>query len=112
MTDQAQDQADALLRAYAAQFGFAAAGREIGLSRTLVSLFINGKYDSDPAPLLAKAMAALGGISCPIRGGEKVDFRDCAAAAVRPMPTHSPAAARAWSACRACVHHPKKETSK
>jgi hypothetical protein len=112
MTDQTQGQAEALLRACAAQLGFAATGRKIGVSRTLVSLYVSGKYRSDPAPLLAKAMAALGGISCPARGGERVDFRTCAAAAVRSLPTHSPAAARAWGACRACVHHPKKETSK
>lgn len=100
--------AEEMLRAYAHQFGFAEAGRKVGVSRTTISLFCRGKYQSDPAPLLAKAMLALGGISCPAKGGEKVDFRECIAMADRKMPTHSPAAANAWRACRACARHPKK----
>jgi hypothetical protein len=83
----------------------AATARRVGVSRTAVSLALAEKYPADDTRRLeGKVLAALAGrVACP-HDGTDIARRACADRATSPMPMSSPAALRAWMACRTCPH--------
>ncbi|MBI3445599.1 MAG: LacI family transcriptional regulator [Magnetospirillum sp.] len=87
----------------------AAAARQVGISRTAVSLALAGKYPAnDTAPLEAKVLAKLAHrIPCPHDRAE-IARGDCAGRANAPMPMAGASALRAWTACQSCPHRPKE----
>ena len=87
----------------------AATARKIGISRTAVSLLLDGKYQAkDLGRVQAKVLEALAGrVPCP---HDRTDIarRACSDRATAPMPMSNPAELRAWTACGACPNRPKE----
>jgi len=86
----------------------AATARRIGISRAAVSLLLSGRYPGSTDKMAAKVLAALAGrVPCPHDGAD-IARAACADRAASAMPMSSPAALRAWMACRRCPHRPKE----
>lgn len=79
-----------------------AAAARLGVSRTSVSLLLNGKYPGNTERMAARVMEVYGPMrDCPVYGG-KVNDAICTERKAQPMPTSSPWALRRWRECRAC----------
>jgi hypothetical protein len=80
---------------------------ELELSRTTISLVVNGKYPASTDKIATKVIARYSTIACPflereITGAECRDFH------TREAPTSSPFAMRHWRACQGCSHRRPK----
>lgn len=75
--------------------------QKLGVSRTAVSLILSGKYDADPARILALAVARYGQIDCP-HLAKAISPAECHAFARADAPTHNPMKMRHWNACQRC----------
>lgn len=86
----------------------AAAGRRCGISRTAVSLLLDGKYPTSTARVERKIMNALSRHQCPWSGKWMLDA-ECESLAAA-VPTSSPAAIAQWRSCQTCLlRKPVKE---
>lgn len=81
--------------------------RDLGVSRTAVSLILAGKYPGQTNRMAARIMDRYGRVACPYLERE-VTPAECARYG-REIPTASPDALRHWRACQGCEHNPKKE---
>lgn len=82
-------------------------GRQIGYSRSAVSLWLSGKYAS-PEKVAAAILARYERVICPFLGRE-IAPTECASFSCRPCPTSIAREARHWKACQDCEHKPTKE---
>ncbi|OIO05282.1 MAG: LacI family transcriptional regulator [Desulfovibrionaceae bacterium CG1_02_65_16] len=82
----------------------AAVARELGVSRTAVSLLLAGAYPGDTAHMAARVIARYDRLLCPHTNREVTP--DHCRKFCGQVPTSSPAALRQWRACRACPNNP------
>ena len=83
--------------------------RELGVPRSSLAMFLNGKYPGDEekfAQRVKKAMKAE--LACPYLK-KPVKRGLCEAITHSPVPASSPDRLRHWRACQACEHNPTKE---
>lgn len=78
-----------------------AVAAELGVSRTLVSLVLAGKYHSPTAMLEGRVLAAYARVDCPWLEAE-ISRAECAGYRERDCPTNSAEAVRHWRACKTC----------
>ncbi|AFL76196.1 helix-turn-helix domain-containing protein [Thiocystis violascens] len=104
--DNVTDDALALLHAEVARTDTVRTAERLGVSRTAVSLLINGKYTADPTRMYALIGDVLGGLHCPHLDADL--SRDaCRRWHGRATPPAQSAAAVAhWRACQQCPHNP------
>lgn len=76
--------------------------RELGVSRTAVSLLVNGKYAGDTRRMAERIRMRFGRTLCPCTG-RRMSAAECRETAAT-MPTSSPGALRLWRACQQCEH--------
>jgi len=88
----------------------AAVGRELGCSRTAVSLLLSGQYKGSTDRMAARIITRYSRVDCP-HLGQQVAPTHCKKF-TGPVPTASPAALRQWRACRACPHNPETKNAK
>lgn len=81
----------------------AAVGKELGVSRTAVSLLLLGKYPGKTDRMAARIMDRYARVDCP-HTGKSVAPEHCRKFC-GPVPTSSPAALRQWRACLTCPHN-------
>jgi hypothetical protein len=93
-----------LLRARTEQLGSrAAAAREIGYSRSAVSLALDGKYPArDVTRLSATVTALYTRCDCPSLATE-ITAGQCRGHRMRPMPQSNPDELRFWASCQGCA---------
>lgn len=96
-----------LLRAAIEKSTMTIVAEQLGVSRTAISLVVNGKYPSSTNRIEAKVLEVFGKVECPylqthIRQSECRDY------SASSIPTSSPRALRHWRACQACPNnHPQ-----
>lgn len=93
-----------LLSAEVAKTSRAAVADRMGVSRTAISLVMNGKYGAATDKIAARVLAVYDVVACPHLGKE-ISQAECAAHAGRAIPTSSPRAVRHWKACQSCPHN-------
>lgn len=96
----------ALLRNRVSEIGIGATARELGVSRTSVSMLVSGRYPGNTEHMAARIIGRYTRNACP-HDGASVSPADCARYAEK-VPTSSPAALRRWRACQTCEFNPKK----
>lgn len=79
--------------------------RELGVSRTSVSLLLAGKYPGKTDKMAERIIKTFLRTECPYLGRE-ISADECADHSGR-MPTSSPTALRHWRACQECSHRRK-----
>lgn len=82
--------------------------RELGVSRTVISLLKNGKYGSETAHMAKRIEEKLGRVHCP-GGCCTVSVAECEQNVAKPMPTSSPYALEAWKRCKECYNNRKNK---
>jgi len=82
--------------------------RDLGVSRTAVSLLASGKYPGSTERMAARVMEKYGAAACPYLG-RTVTPEECRRNGGE-MPTASPDALRLWRTCQGCEHNPHKES--
>ena len=87
----------------------ASVAERVGLSRTAVSLLLDGKYPASTARVEQKIFAALGRVQCPHLAVE-ISSAECAIYHGVDAPTSSPLAMRHWRACQECPHNRSKRS--
>lgn len=102
---------DLLRAAVAASNGQAVAdaltetARELGhacrVSRTTVSLVLNGKYPAKTDRIELLVLTRYGRVQCP-HLAQEISFAECRGHHAREAPTSSPYAMRHWRACQEC----------
>lgn len=98
-----------ILEQAAAGSSRAQVARELGVSRTAVSLLLAGKYPGSTDRMAARVMERYGRVSCPYLERE-VTPAECQHHAGE-MPTASPDALRHWRVCQGCEHNPTTEAT-
>ena len=73
---------------------------ELGISRTAVSLILNGKYDGKPDKVYRRALEIYGKHECPFLA-ERITRLECDRHSGREMP-EGRAGVRHWRACKSC----------
>lgn len=73
----------------------------LGLSRTTVSLVMNGKYQGKTTYVAVRVVDKLGGFEC-LYDTQTITPQACRATAQAAAPTHNPAKLAQWSACQRC----------
>lgn len=91
----------------------AAVAREVGVSRTTVSLVLSGRYPADHAAVAQRVRDTLMGdapVACPGLG-ETITAAACAdwRAKARALVATSSQRVAMYRACRACPHNPERE---
>lgn len=95
-----------LLRTAVRQAGsMAGAARDLGVSRSAVSLLLAGRYPAKDTSAMETRIRGLAGVDCP-HLGRRVSYEHCCSTALGPCPTHTPEALAAWRACQGCPHRP------
>lgn len=79
----------------------------LDISRTTVSLIVNGKYPAKTDKIAALVMDTYGRVQCPHLNAE-ISNNECRLHHSAEVPTSSPRAMRHWKACQSCPH--KAET--
>lgn len=100
-----------LLEKAVAETSKTAVAKRIGISRTAISLVMNGKYPADTGKIAARVLDVFAVVGCPYLGQE-ITQAECAAHAGRAIPTSSPRAVRHWKACQTCQNRPQEESCK
>lgn len=97
----------ALLRqaVVAADGNKAAVGRELGVSRSSISLLLVNKYPGRTDLMAARIVERYARLDCP-HTGQTVTPNHCRKFTGQ-VPSSSPVALRQWRACRACPHNPE-----
>jgi hypothetical protein len=73
----------------------------LGVSRTTVSLVLNGKYQGKTDKVAERVEDKLGGFAC-LYDHQTITPVECRATAQAAAPTHNPAKLAQWSACQRC----------
>lgn len=94
-----------ILRAQAAASSRQAVADALGVSRTAISLILNGKYPGRANNMAARVLDVFSRFLCP-HSGQMVSQAECAQRAAT-MPTSSPGALRWWRVCQTCPHKPQ-----
>lgn len=76
----------------------------LGVSRSQVSLVVNGKYIASTEHIAKKVLSVLGRIRCPHLNTE-ITQEECRSNHARPAPTSSPREMKFWRACQSCHHN-------
>lgn len=97
-----------LLSAEVAKTSRAEVAERLGVSRTAISLVMNGKYGADTGKIAARVLAVYDVVACPHLGRE-ISQGECREHAARAIPTSSPRAVRHWKACQTCPNRPQPE---
>lgn len=71
------------------------------VSRTTISLVMNGKYGGKTSAVAFRVMDKLGRFPC-LYDGQIISPTVCRSTATAAAPTHNPAKLAAWSACQRC----------
>jgi hypothetical protein len=79
--------------------------KDLGVSRTAVSLLLLGKYPGKTDRMAARILERYSSVECPHTG--KSVMPDHCRKFTGQVPSSSPAALRQWRACRACQHNPE-----
>ena len=87
--------------------GIAGVADVLGISRTALSMAINGKYPAKTDKIAQRVLAHYDRHDCP-HTGESIVRAACHALASRQAPTNSPREMRHWRACQGCEHKPKE----
>lgn len=74
---------------------------DLGISRTAISLVMNGKYPASTDKIEALVMALYSRVDCP-HLGESIAITQCKRHHSEKAPTSSPRAMRLWRACQTC----------
>lgn len=74
---------------------------QLGISRTAVSLVVNGKYPSSTEKIAARVVETFGKVLCPYLN-TNIRQSECREYSSSPIPTSSPRALRHWKACQKC----------
>lgn len=82
----------------------------ISVSRTAISLIINGKYPADTKHIAAKVMVLLDRWHCPYLGTD-ITAEDCSSTHSGSTPSHDPARLAHRRMCRTCDHNQTRTTS-
>lgn len=86
----------------------AAVAREIGYSRSAVSLYLGDKYPAEPGEIEAAIRARYDRYVCP-HTGQEISGPECQKRAGQPKPFGGRAKSAHWEACQACQHRNSKE---
>lgn len=81
---------------------------EIGVSRTVVSLVMNGKYPAKTDKIAERVMAIYSRVECP-HLQRSITKTQCASYHNANAPTSSPNAMRHWKACQSCPNKGAKK---
>jgi hypothetical protein len=82
--------------------------RELGLSKTTISLVLSGKYRSRTDQVERRVLARYARLDCPYLGRE-LEIADCETKRTQRPPTSSPSAYEHWVACLTCLHNPARK---
>lgn len=74
---------------------------ELGVSRTTISLVMNGKYPASTDKIESLVMDLYSRVDCP-HLGESIAITQCKRHSSENPPTSSPRAMRLWRACQSC----------
>ena len=88
--------------------GHAGVADDIKISRTSISLALNGKYPAKTDKIAAKVMEAYARVDCP-HLIETISINACRTHALRMAPTNSPREMRHWRACQTCTCKPEEK---
>lgn len=80
----------------------------LGVSRSTVSLIMNGKYPASSGHVAQKVLNVYGRIHCPHLDAEITPER-CRSCRTGSAPISNPRAMKHWRACQVCVHNPESE---
>lgn len=84
-----------------------AGGKQV--SRTTISLVVNGKYPAKTDKIAAMVLNTYGKVECPFLTQE-ITLAECKQHHTSSVPTSSPRAMKHWRACQSCPN--RKEQSK
>lgn len=84
---------------------------QLGVSRTAISLIVNGKYPASDTHIAKKVMETFGRIDCP-HLAQSISQAQCRENSTREAPpNNSPREMKLWRACQTCQHkHMKHHT--
>lgn len=77
---------------------------EIGVSRTAISLVLDGKYPASTDNLERKVLERYSIVVCPFLNRE-ISNKQCREHHSAKAPTSSPRAMRHWRVCQSCEHN-------
>lgn len=80
--------------------------RQLGVSRSAVSLCLAGKYPGGTKRMEQRVRAVFGGHICP-QSGLRVTTSECQRRRAEPMPTANPHVLHYWRECAACNYFNK-----
>lgn len=92
-----------LLASAVKQSSCAAVGRELGISRTAVSLLLAGKYKGKSDRMAVLILEKFSSVECPVQG-RRLARAFCIKQRAEALPTANPFALRAWLACQKCAY--------
>lgn len=88
--------------------GNAGVAEELEISRTAISLALNGKYPAKTDKIAAKVLELYARVDCP-HLAENIAINACREHALRTAPTNSPREMRHWRACQTCACKPEEK---
>lgn len=78
---------------------------QLGVSRSTISLIVNGKYPASSDHVAKLVMEKLGQVDCP-HLGRTITQAECRENSARQTPNNSPREMKFWRACQACPNNP------
>lgn len=78
-----------------------AVARDLGISRTAVSLVVDGKYPAKTDAIEKKVIEVYGSVPCP-HLDQEISLNQCRSYHQSEVPTSSPRAMKHWQACQGC----------
>lgn len=81
-----------------------AVARALGVSRTTISLVVDGKYPAKTDSIQKKVIEVYGSVDCP-HLGQEISLNACRSYHQSTVPTSSPRAMKHWQACKGCPHN-------
>lgn len=81
-----------------------AVAQQLGVSRTTISLVVDGKYPAKTDKIAALVLDTFGRVTCP-HLCEEITLANCRKHHEAAPPTSSPRAMRHWRACQGCQHN-------
>jgi hypothetical protein len=100
-----------LLQQHVAASSRAKVALELKLSRTTVSLVLDGKYPASTDKIAERVMSTYSVVQCPFMDAE-ISRAVCIQHHTSSAPTSSPRAMKLWRACQGCDHNPAKGGSR
>jgi len=74
---------------------------ELGVSRTTISLVVDGKYPAKTDKIEALVLSTYGRVMCPFTCSE-ISLAECKKHHTSAVPTSSPRAMKHWRTCQGC----------